>query len=534
MTALDKKLLRDLWQIRGQVLAIALVIGCGVATYIMFVATLDSLRLTRDGFYRDYRFAEVFASVKRAPVSLAERIAEIPGVEQVETRVAAWVKLDISDFAEPASGRLISIPEGRQPLMNQLYIKEGRLVEPGVAGEVVASMVFAQAHGFKPGDTLPAIIDGRRKVLTIVGLGLSPEHILQESPGALSPDPARFGVLWMGRDELATALDREGAFNDVVIKLSDSARQNDVITRLDALLRPYGGWGAYGREDQFSYRALDGEFATIETLARVFPLIFLGVATFMLNVVVNRLVNTQRELIAALKAFGYGNVAIGIHYLKLILLIVAIGAVGGLAGSFWLTDAYSAIYTDFYNFPIFIDASPLGAALLATLVAMAAAVLGTVLAIRKAALLPPAQAMRPEPPKRYRQAVIERLGLKRLLSESTRMIIRHLERTPFKSLLTTLGMALACGSMMVTSFVGDSFYYAVEALYGVAQRQDVAVVFKEPTSRKALHELRSLPGVEYTEGFRMVAVRLRHEHRSYRTALRAVEPGAHLYRLMNR
>ena len=534
MSALDRKLLRDLWQIRGQALAIALVIASGVATYIMFVATLASLQQTRDAFYRDYRFADVFASVKRAPISLAKRIADIPGVEQVVTRVGAWVKLDIPGFTEPVSGRLISVPDGRQPLLNQLYIKEGRLVEPGAADEVVVGKVFAEAHGFKPGDTLPAIINGHRKVLTIVGLGLSPEYILQESPGGLFPDPERFGVLWMGRSSLANALDMDGAFNNVVLKLARGAHPGDVIRRLDVLLRPYGSVGAYGRDDQFSYRALSNEFATIETLARVFPLIFLGVATFMLNVVVSRLVATQRELIAALKAFGYSNRAIAIHYLKLILLIVVLGAVAGLAVSFWLTDAYGAIYTDFFHFPRFIRASPLAGALFATLVAMVAAIFGTLLAIRKAARLPPAQAMRPEPPRIYREALIERVGLKRVLSESIRMIARHIERTPIKSLLTVIGMALACGSMMVTSFIGDSFYYAVDALYKVAQRQDVTVVFNEPTSRRALYELRSLPGVEYVEGFRMVTVRLRHEHHSYRTVLRAIEPGARLYRLINR
>jgi len=534
MSALDRKLIRELWQIRGQALAIVLVIACGIATYIMFVATLASLQTTRDAFYHDYRFADVFATVKRAPLSLAGRIAEIPGVEQVETRVVAWVKLDIAGFDEPASGLLISIPDARQPLMNQLYIKEGRLPEPGATGEVIVGKIFADAHHFKPGDMLPAIINGHRKVLTIVGLALSPEHILQVSPGAMMPDPERFGVLWMGRDSLERALDMAGAFNDVVLTLSAATDPEDVITRLDDMLRPFGGVGAYGRKDQFSYRALSNEFAMIETMAGVFPVIFLGVATFMLNVVVGRLISTQRELIAALKAFGYGNFAVGVHYLKLILLIVAFGAIAGLVGSIWLTNAFSAIYTEFYKFPHFIRASPLGAALLAALVAMAAAVLGTVMAIRKAALLPPAQAMRPEPPRLYRQTLIERVGLKRLLSEPTRMILRHLERTPVKSLLTIFGMALACGCMMVTSFIGDSFYYAADALYAVAQRQDVTVAFTEPSSRKALHELRSLRGVEYVEGFRIVGVRLRHEHRSYRTALRAIERNGTLYRLINR
>lgn len=163
MRALDLKLLRDLWRMKGQVFAIALVIVSGVSTFVMLISTMDSLNLTRDRFYRDYEFADVFASLKRAPDSLKERISGIPGVDQVETRVAAEVRLDIEDFQEPVTARLVSLPETGSPLLNRLYVRKGRIVEPWKDNEVVVSEAFAEAHGFSPGDkSLPLSMAGGR------------------------------------------------------------------------------------------------------------------------------------------------------------------------------------------------------------------------------------------------------------------------------------------------------------------------------------------------------------------------------------
>jgi putative ABC transport system permease protein len=186
----------------------------------------------------------------------------------------------------------------------------------------VVSEAFAQAHGLAPGDRLGAVINGRRETLTLTGIALSPEYIYQISPGALFPDFQRYGVLWMRRKALAAAYDMEGAFNDVVLTLSTGAWIEDVIGRIDALLAPYGGLGAFGRKDQTSHRYLSEEFRQLEQLAVMFPAIFLSVAAFLLNVVVGRLVSTQREQIGVLKAFGYSHRAVGLHYLKLVLLVV--------------------------------------------------------------------------------------------------------------------------------------------------------------------------------------------------------------------
>ncbi|MFO7594390.1 MAG: FtsX-like permease family protein [Pseudomonadota bacterium] len=533
MRALDKKVLRELWGMRGQALAIAAVIVSGVTTMVMFLSTYDSLIHTRDSYYRENNFAEVFASLKRAPRHLISRIYEIPGVERVESRVVANANLDIRGFNEPVIGRLISLPDKGRAELNQLHLRRGRYVEPYRDDEVMVSEAFATAHRLQPGDSLSAIIKGNRKTLTIVGVVLSPEYVYQIAPGAFFPDFKRYGVMWMGRSGLAGASDMEGAFNDVSLTLTEGAVVGTVIDRLDALLSPYGGYGAYAREDQFSHRFLSVEVRQLRTMAGVFPMIFIGVAAFLLNVVMHRLINIQRDQIAILKAFGYSNTAVGVHYIKLVLLIVLFGVVIGVAlGAYWGREL-GLIYMEFYRFPYLYYVLRPSVIIIAAAVTVIAALSGTLIAVRQAVGLTPAEAMRPEAPTLYRATFIERLGLQRFLSQPTRMIFRHFQRRPVKSLLSIIGIALAGGIMMVGNFQEDAIQYMVEAQFSISKRDDLSVRFTEPTSRRALHALQAIPGVRHVEPYRTLAVRMRFEHRTYRTSLEGVQPGGDLMRVLD-
>jgi putative ABC transport system permease protein len=533
MNTIDLKVLRNLLGMKGQALAIALVIASGVATFIMSISTMESLRLTQSTFYRDYRFSEVFASLKRAPESLRLRIRNIPGVDRVETRVRAPVNIDIAGFSDPIKGHLLSVPDSGEQLLNKLYLRQGRLVAPFRDDEVVVGEAFAEAHQLVPGDEVRVVINGRRKALQIVGIALSPEHIYQMPPGSIFPDFQRYGVMWMGRQALSTAYDMEGAFNDVTLTIIPGTNEESVIDRIDRLIEPFGGLGAFGRKDQLSHRYLSEEFKQLEQMAAIFPVIFLGVASFLLNVVVSRLVNTQREEIAILKAFGYSNAAIGIHFVKLVLWIVFTGLFLGTAGGVWLGKYMSTIYMEFYRFPFLKFELSLSVVINAALISAAAALLGTLYSVRRAAVLPPAQAMRPEPPMRYKVTIAEKIGLRRFLSQPSRMIIRHIGRKPVKSFLSITGIAFACAILMTGRFQSDAFDYMVDVQFGLSQREDITVTFIEPTSKRALFELLSLKGVETGEPFRAVPVRLRFQHRSYRTSISGLDPGGDLYRLID-
>ncbi len=305
MSSLDRKLLRDLWSVKGQVVAISLVLAAGVATCVMSLSTLESLDHSKEAYYERFRFAHVFGHVKRAPKTLVNRLEAIPGVAQVQTRIVADVTLNVPEMIEPGVGRLISIPEFGTPLLNRTYLRRGRQITPGHSEEVLVGESFADAHDLNPGDSLTAIINGRQQPLRIVGIVLSPEYIIQVPGGSMLPDDKRFGVFWMSYRGLAEAFDMEGAFNDVCLTLMHGASEPEVIKRVDDLTEPYGAIGAFGRDDQISHRYISDEIRQLRSMGIIGPTIFISVATFLLNVVISRLINTQREQIAALKAFGY-------------------------------------------------------------------------------------------------------------------------------------------------------------------------------------------------------------------------------------
>lgn len=533
MTALTRKLLREVWQMRSQALAIGVVIAGGVATLIMSLATLDSLTLTRDAFYREARFAEVFASLKRAPETLRDAVASIPGVQQVETRVVATASLDIPGFPDPATAILVSLPDGRNAELNRLYLREGRLPEAGRDQEVVVGQAFAEAHGFHPGDTLAAVINGRRQPLVIVGVGLSPEHTYPIKPGDLFPDFARHGVIWMGRTPLAHAYDMDGAFNDLTLTLTREAVLGDLIDQLDRLLAPFGGLGAIARSDQISDRYLSAELEQLGTMARLFPAIFLGVAAFLLNVVVARLIATQRNQIGILKAFGYDNRQIGWHYAELVLAISVLGLALGLAGGLWLGQQMAELYRGFFYFPFLEYRVRPQVVWVAILVTLAAGLAGTGAALRRVVRLPPAEAMRPEAPPTFRATLLERLGLQGRVGPPARMILRQIERRPARAVLTLLGIAMACGILMVGRFQEGALDHLIQVQFDLAQRDDLALTFTEPTSRRVIDELAALPGVDLAEPIRTVGARLRHRQASYRTAILGLPAEARLRRLLD-
>lgn len=533
MTVLVKKLFREVWGMRGQALAIAMVIASGVSTFVMALSTFQSLEATQTAFYNEYRFADVFASIKRAPNSIADRIREIPGVDIVQTGVAAGVNLDIEGYTDPVTALLVSVGENGNSDLNRIYLRAGRLVDPLRDDEAVVSEAFAQAQGLGPGDRLAAIINGRRKELTLVGIALSPEFVNQIKPGSIVPDFNSYAILWMAERPLATAYDMDGAFNSVALTVTSGANTAEIIDRMDDILGRYGGRGSYARADQVSHRYLTEEFRQLESLATVFPTIFLGVAAFLLNVVFSRLFQTEREQIATLKAFGYSNWKIGFHYLQFVGLIASVGIVLGIIGGGWMGSGMSAMYMEFYRFPYlhyFIGPSVVA---IAILISLAACIGGTIFAVRRAVKQPPAEAMRPESPARYRRTWLDRSILSTALSEPARMIARNIQRRPFKALTTSFGIAASFAILVMGLFSSDSIDYMLDVQFRLAERDDISVNFVEPTSYSALLDLQRLPGVDYAEGFRTVPVRLRAGHRTYRTFILGVPPHADLYRTLD-
>jgi putative ABC transport system permease protein len=528
MRTLDRKLMRDLWRLRGQVAAIALVVASGVALLVMSLSALTSLSATTDAYYDRYRFAEVFAGVKRAPERLAERVGAIPGVQTVETRIAAFTTLDVAGMAEPVVARLVSLPERGEPLLNRLTLRVGRLPAPGRDDEAVLHAPFAEEHGLAVGDSVAVLLNGTRRRVRVVGVALSPEFVYAIAPGMLLPDDRRFAILWMGRKALAAAYDLEGAFNDLTLALLKGADPDAVIARLDPLLERYGGTGAVARADQTSHWFLMNELDQLRTMATVLPAIFLSVTAFLINTVLARLIAIERREISLMKAFGYSNLEVGLHYAKLALAMAAVGIVLGWALGAGLGRYNTALYSEFFRFP-FLHFRPSGGEFaLSAAISMASALAGAAWAVRAAVRLTPAEAMRPPLPESYRGSILP-AALTRRLDHPTRVLLRQLARSPLRAALTAAGIALSIAVLAMAMRIPHSIDLLATSYFHHTQRQDVTVGFFEPRADEARFALARLPGVLAVEPMRIAPADLVAGRRLHRGAVTGLPAGGRLH-----
>ncbi|WP_205927703.1 ABC transporter permease [Rhizobium terricola] len=532
MSMLDRKLYRDVIRLWAQVLAVALVMACGVMTIIIAIGSYRSLEETRSVFYDRYRFANLFVEANRAPLHLRDRIAAIEGVGGLELRIVEYVLLDMQGMAEPATGVAVSLPDEGQPSVNRLYIRSGRLPEPGRPQEAAVLESFAKAHRLTEGSRFSAVMNGRKQVLTVTGIVLSPEYIYTIGPGDMVPDPRRFGVFYMSRDALEGIFDMGDSFNNAVLMTLRGSQPESVKTALDGLLDPYGGRGAYLRKDQISHTFLDNELDELRSMAAIIPPIFLFVAAFLVNMILTRLITLEREQIGLLKALGFSETEVALHYIKLTVVIALIGvAIGFVAGN-WTGREMTQLYARFFSFPFLIFRESFDLYAISAGICVAAAFVGAIRAIWSVVALPAAVAMLPPAPLRFR-ALFGRARGSVFVSQLTIMAFRQIIRAPVRSLLTSVGIAFSVALLVVSMFSADSVHYMVEEIFFRMERQDASLYFDRERPMAALDSVRQFPGVLRAEPFRALTVTLHAGHRSKDLTIFGVEEKTDLGRIMD-
>ncbi|MFO7179205.1 MAG: ABC transporter permease [Pseudomonadota bacterium] len=512
--ALRKKALRDLARMKGQVITIALVVACGITSYTALDGSYAALERARDAFYDRYRLADVFALLERAPNHLVGRIEAISGVERVQARVSEGATLLLEDAPDPIQARVIGLPPPEREGLNAIALVQGRRPERSGKEEAVLLHSFAEARGIGPGDRIPAVINGTRRMVTIVGTATSPEYVMAVAPDAMSAEPDRFAVLWMDPDTVASTFRMEGAFNDVSLDLGPGASQAAVIAELDAVLAPYGGFGAYGRARQPSNQMLDGELTQLRAMATFLPSVFLAVAALLVNMVLSRLVRLQQPDIATLKALGYSNASIAGHFLFLVTLISGLGAAFGLGFGLWTGRAMVALYGEFFRFPDLAFRLDAADAVVAIGISVLAASVGAFASVRHAVRMPPAEAMRPPAPARYRVGVLDRLGLARLLGTMVSLVVREAERRPLRVVGSAVAIAAATGLSVIGGWLYDGVERLMHLQFSEVMREDITVTFRNPQPERVVRELAHVPGILHAEGLRAVPVRFEVGHRA--------------------
>lgn len=500
MKVLHRKLARDLWRMRGQALAVALVVLSGTASYITVASAYRNLLLTRDTYYDQYRFADFFIKIERAPLSAVERLAALPNVRRAEGRIVQDVTVDAGGD-DPRTGRISSLPDRPDHALNGIYLATGRYFRPGALNEVIVSDSFADANHLRLGDTIEATVESRKHRLRVVGTALSPEYVYMiRSAQELMPDPERFGILWVSRSFAEMAFDMDGACNDIVGTVADAGALDRTLEQAEKLLKPYGVFAKFKAEDQISNRFLSDEITGLGVSARVTPTLFLGVAAMILFVLLNRMVRQERTQIGLLKAYGHTNLGVALHYVQYALVLGVAGCAGGAIVGQFLSRGLVQLYVKYYSFPVLRSQVFPDVMVSAFAITVAFSTLGAVAAAWKAATIEPAEAMRPQAPRYGHRTLIEFIpALWRRVGFIDKMIFRNIARYRFRAGLSVFGLLIASALLLVGFFTMDSLRYMISFQFERVQREDVRVALEREVGKAGLYELGRFANVRQAE-----------------------------------
>ena len=511
-----------------QVLANALLVACGVSVAVMALSAQASLKSTQADYYGRTRFGDVFAYAKRAPVSTAMALSRIDGVAAVDARAMHRGLMRLPGAPRPALATLIALPRTPALALDQLVIMQGREPDPSRSDEVLALKTFLDAARLRLGDPVTLVVNGRQMRFKIVGSALSPEYVYAPAPGSMLPDDAHNAVFWGAPQVVERATGLGGAFSAVALKLSPGAQEAAVLGAVDTVLAPYGGPPAIGRADQVSHKFQADRITRFGLIAWVIPPVFLLVAASLVHLVLSRLVESEREQIGLLKAFGYDDRTAAANYLRMAMVVGLIGALAGALMGLWMAHAVTGVLSEYMRFPQMTVRFSWSAFAVTSAVSIAAAAIGSGLAVRRALALAPATAMRPPAPTVYRRGGVERLPGWEVLDQPTRMIVRNIERYPARAGLTLTGLAVSLSLIIGSQFLFGSFDEVLDQAYFRARHWTDFVAFVEQRDAGVTASLKRLPGVIAAEPVRYAAVRVRRAGREADAYVQGIATDARL------
>jgi putative ABC transport system permease protein len=495
------KLGRDLLRQRAQVGSIALLLALGVALLVTSLGTRIALQQARDDYYRQQLLSDLQLPLVRAPLALAARAAELPGVQAVEARLAVPALLVLPGVSESLGARLYSLDDPQRVQVNRPWLTAGRWPEPTARREVVLNEAFAQARALAPGDWLELTVRGSHERLQIVGIANSPEFVFISPPGELLPQPERYAVLWLPRRALEQAAGLQGAFNELLLRLGEGVNPDTVGAALQPMFARYGAGRALDRSRIASARLLDDELKQLGTMARLLPPVFLAVAVFLLNLNLTRLVEAERSTLGLMKAFGLRPREVVGGYLGFAVVVALLGVLVGLVAGHLLGQGMCVLYLQVYRLPVLEFRLPPWLALAACAIGLLSALAGSALALRRVLALRPAEALAPPPPPAFKRGAGPLEALAARFDPLTRVALRRILGYPRRSLFTVAGFCTALMLLVLSMQAPLAIERMLDISFGTAKRQQVSLSLAEQSGSDAFQALARLPGVELAEPF---------------------------------
>jgi putative ABC transport system permease protein len=509
--ALDRKLLREFSRAKGLLLAITSIVIIGVTCFVTMQSAYHNLNEAKSRYYRQCRMADFWIEVKKVPLSELEPVARLPGISEIHPRIQFYATVDLEGVERPLNAAVVSLPERRDRVINDIVLRRGDYFTDRRDNEVIVTASFARAHGLRPGQWIHLLLNNRRQEMFVVGTALGSEFTYMLAPGAIMPDPKQFGVFYIKRKFAEEVFDFQSAANQIVGHLTPNERDHpdEVLRRAETLLEPYGVFTTTPLKLQASNQYLSNEIEGLRVFAVFMPVVFLGAAALILNVLIMRLARQQRVVIGTLKALGYSDRQVFAHFIQFGL---GVGLVGGLVGSvlgYWLAAGMTRMYQQFFEFPDLYNGFYPYVYAVALAVSLLCALAGCLFGARSTLRLKPAEAMRPAPPRRGGKILLERLdALWRRLGTGWRMALRGIFRNRLR---TAAGIfaAMMGTSLLVTGFMmNEGSHYLLDFQFFRVMRSDVDLAFRDQQGWDAWLEVRQLPGMDFAEPRLQVACTL--------------------------
>ncbi|WP_312642879.1 FtsX-like permease family protein [Hydrogenoanaerobacterium sp.] len=499
------KMLRDIQKSAASYLVAAMIVAVGFAGYSVLSIAAGQLEQSKQYFFKVTSFADAFAEVQQAPLSVTRKLEQIEGIKQAQGRLVKTVQ--VAGMGQDTELRLLSIEQGG---LNLPLLSRGSLPWAGER-QIVLGDGFSKGHGLSAGDTVELAVGGRKTSFEVTGSGISPENIYMiKNINELLPTPETYDAAFMDYRTMARLFSMEGRTNNIVFTLEHGVEFADVEDAVKQLLKPYGCYRVYENKDELSVSVLEMELEQLNKVTTVIPFMFLFISAIILYITLHRLIEQQRTQIGTMMAMGIPVRAIALHYTG---YGAAVGFCGGLGGGIYGSLAAGPMadfYRAYFSLPNVSQPISMRYLIIGTLVATCFCAVVGGLSTRISSKLAPAQALRPAAPKTARRLFLEKLpGFIKLLTVPGLMAVRSIARNRRRSALSLFG--IACAYMITATLVSMNSMFDIFLFNYLEknQRQDITVAFSGPVAaHHALSAIRS-PGMEQIEGIIELPVKLR-------------------------
>lgn len=500
MAVLPLVRIRELSRSKWQYLAVGLIIVLGIAVFDAARSLYVNLEASYAESYGRLKFEDFGIRLSSAPERAAQRLLKVPGVSAVEGRLTAEATVKIVGGRDKLLvGRLISIPAARPPTINDLRIVEGRYLNRAGDREILLEYSFARHHNLNPGAQLEISRGQGRARLKVVGIVQSPEFLyVVRSKQDLFPAADTFGVMFLSPETLGPIINKPGTINEVKVTVADQARLPAIMRESKRMLAAYGAEEPVARKDQPSEAFLRQDLEGFQMYSVVFPAFFLTVAAMTIHTLLTRMVQLQRPMVGLLRALGFSQYQVAMHYVKIALTFGVVSSALGTAFGIYLSRAFTLAYMSELTIPYPVIDVHVPTLLMGATMGIAFCVAAAWAPASAAAKTSPADALRGALQGTGRVVRIDRfIGGVRLM---WRIPLRNLFRQPRRTFSTLLGVVAGVTLLMLARGMADTTAAVLDDAISAGFKEDLRVEFLQHRSASDVDRVRSWSGVTWAEG----------------------------------